>query len=461
MYNGWLKAMETKGAINLIPDAAGVVPLGVLTQLPASSGCLADRTLHPTRCAAVRALLGPGPFVGSEAIAVSPDGRNVYVASSASNAIAVFSRDARTGKLRQAPGAAGCIAAGGNDACASGVGLDGPNSVAVSADGKNVYATSFVSSSVAVLKRDQSTGALTQASDGTGCLAATQVPGCTSARGLDGADVVALSQDGQNVYVGSFKGSAVAIFARSASDGTLSQASAGGGCISQGGNSGCTPAIAMQAVEGLAVSGDGNSVYVAAPGSSAVDVLSRDPGTGALTQATDGSGCFVNAALTGCTTGRQLGGADAVAVSPDETSVYVAASLTNSIANFTRAPSTGKLAQASGTTGCAIFVLAVACTLGRTLKVPEGLAVSPDGANVYTTSFVPGSLDVFDRTASSAALAEKPRRAGCLIDPRFNCTHAQAMRGASSVALSPDGKSLYVAAFNSNAVDVFRRQTKR
>jgi hypothetical protein len=28
MYNGWLKAMETKGAINLIPDAAGVVPLG-------------------------------------------------------------------------------------------------------------------------------------------------------------------------------------------------------------------------------------------------------------------------------------------------------------------------------------------------------------------------------------------------------------------------------------------------
>ena len=150
-----------------------------------------------------------------------------------------------------------------------------------------------------------------------------------------------------------------------------------------------------------------------------------------------------------------------MAVSPDEMSVYVAASLTNSIANFSRAPSTGKLAQVSGTTGCAIFVLAVACTLGRTLKVPEGLAVSPDGANVYTTSFVPGSLDVFDRNASSAALAEKPRRAGCLIDPRFNCTHAQAMRGASSVALSPDGKSLYVAAFNSNAVDVFRRHTKR
>ena len=60
----------------------------------------------------VRALGGPAPFVGSNAVAISPDGSNVYVASSRSNAIAIFTRDARTGKLTQASRArAGCIAA--------------------------------------------------------------------------------------------------------------------------------------------------------------------------------------------------------------------------------------------------------------------------------------------------------------------------------------------------------------
>src|SRR5205807_9529763 len=119
----------------------------------------------------------------------------------------------------------------------------------------------------------------------------------------------------------------------------------------QSGTNGCASAVAMSAVEGLAISGDGDNVYVASPGSNALDVLARDQSTGALTQLSDGSGCFVNGGGSSCTKGRQLGGADAVAISPDDKSVYVTASLTNSVANFTRTASTGQLAQASGTTG--------------------------------------------------------------------------------------------------------------
>jgi DNA-binding beta-propeller fold protein YncE len=437
-----------------------VNPIGVIVQLRGAGGCLVDASSGRHDCTHVRALLGPGPFVGSQAIAMSADGKNVYVASSSSNAIAVLTRNPTTGKLTQASGPAGCIAAGGAGGCANGVGLAGPNSVAVSADGQNVYATSFQNGSIEIFTRDPSTGALTQATDGTGCLAAATVSGCGSARGLDGADVVAISRDGRNVYTGSFRGSTVAAFARY-NGGALVQLGGTAGCVSQGGAGGCASGIAMSNIEGLAVSGDGGDVYAAAPGSSALDVLSRDPSTGALTQPTNGSGCFVNAALAGCSTGRQLGGADAVAISADGKSVYVAASLTNSVANFTRNTSTGALAQASGTTGCAIYVLAVACTLGRTLILPEGLTVSPDGANVYVASFLPGSIDVFDRTASTAGLIEKPRKPGCLIDPRFDCVHAQAMRGASSVVVSPDGRNVYVAAFASNAVTVFSRVTKR
>ena len=442
------------------PSRPPVNPVGVLTQPKGAGGCLVDQSSARHDCTHVRALLGPGPFVGSEAIAISPDGKNVYVASSISNAIAVFERNPSTGKLTQAAGAAGCIAAAGADGCAAGVGLDGPNSVAVSPDGDNVYATSINSNSLAIFRRDPSTGALTQATDGTGCFAATATPGCATARGLTGADVVAVSPDGRNVYTGSFRGSTVAVFARYFG-GALQQPAGSPGCISQQGAGGCTSAIAMLAVEGLAVSGDGRNVYVAAPGSSAVDVLARNSSTGSLAQLAGGAGCFADTSASGCTKGRWLGGADAVTVSPDGKSVYVAASLTNSVANFTRTPSSGQLAQAAGTTGCAIYVLAVACTLGRALTLPEGLTVSPDGANVYVASFLPGSLDTFDRDASTSGLVEKPRKAGCMTGARFDCVPARGLRGASSVVVSPDGKNVYVSAFASNAVAEFKRITER
>ena len=61
------------------------------------SGGLPGRPLGAvgSGCGTARALKGPGPFMGSRAIAVSPDGKNVYVASSKSDAIAIFRRNAR------------------------------------------------------------------------------------------------------------------------------------------------------------------------------------------------------------------------------------------------------------------------------------------------------------------------------------------------------------------------------
>ncbi len=86
----------------------------------------------------------------------------------------------------------------------------------------------------------------------------------------------------------------------------------------------------------MAISGDGNTVYVATAVSNALLVLSRDRATGALTQATDGSGCISNAPADGCTTGVQLGGANAIAVSPADDSVYVTSLFSNSLTSFAR-----------------------------------------------------------------------------------------------------------------------------
>lgn len=439
------------------PAAKQPAQPGTLTQLAGERGCLVDRSKASSGCGLARALKGPGPFMGSRAIALSPNGKNVYVASSKSDAIAIFRRNERTGALTQPRGAAGCIAAKGASGCATAVGLNGPNSVAVSPDGLNVYATSRASNTVSVFRRNRLTGALTQLPAGAGCISGLPVPNCANGRALVAPDVVVVSPDGKNIYVGSFAGNAVASFERSRSSGALTQPDGSAGCVAEA-TSGCASGIALGAPEGMAISSDGARVFVASALSNAVAVLSRDPSTGTLSQAGDGSGCIANAPLTGCVPGVQLDGANAVAVSPRRGDVYVTSLFSNSVTSFSRSHRSGGLRQKSGTSGCLVWLRAVGCSFGRALSSPEGLAVSPDGENVYAAAFASGAIAVLDRSAKSGAVAQKPGRAGCLA-PRSvpGCTPARALRGVSSIALSPDGRYLYSTSFGSNAVDVFRR----
>lgn len=430
-------------------------PAGTLAQLPGPRGCLVDRSAPAGKCGAARALKGPGPFMGSRAIAVSPDGKDVYVASSKSDAIAIFRRNARTGALTQPKGTAGCIALKGAGGCATAVGLDGPNSVAISPDGRSAYATSRESNTVSIFRRNQSTGALSQLPGAAGCVSGLPAPVCASGRALVGPDVVVVSPDGANVYVGSFLGNAVAIFDRDRASGSLIQPGDSTGCIAEA-IGGCALGLALGAPEGMAISGDGANVYVATALSNAVVVLARDKSTGTLTQATNGSGCIVNSPLANCATGAQLSGANAVAFNPGG-DVYVTSLFSNSVTSFGR-DSSGGLAQKKGTLGCLVYLRAVGCSFGRALVAPEGLAVSPDGANVYAAAFRTGGIAVLDRGKRSGAVTQKPGRAGCLA-PRSvpGCTRGRALRGVSSIALSPDGRYLYSTSFGSNAVDIFRR----
>ena len=241
-----LSALVAAGALALLaPPLTGAAqnPVGKLKQLHGAKGCLTDKAGPAGGCTPVRALRGPAPFLGSEAVAVSPDGANVYVASSKSDAIAVFERDRSSGELTQRDGAAGCVSAkvGG---CAGAVGLDHPNSVVVSPDGDDVYATSLDSNAVTAFSRDPSSGALDQ----EGCIAAAPLAGCISGRALDGPDVVRVSPDGRNVYVGAFFGNAIATFARNRRSGALTQPAGPAGCIAATASDGCATGIALNAV---------------------------------------------------------------------------------------------------------------------------------------------------------------------------------------------------------------------
>jgi DNA-binding beta-propeller fold protein YncE len=439
-----------------VPATAGAAPgssPGALKQLRGKAGCVGAPSARHAGCAKARALKGPGPFMGSRAIAVSRDGRNVYVASSTSDAIAIFKRDEHSGALIQLKGKGGCVASRGGRSCTSAVGLSAPNSIAISRDGRNLYATSRDSNAVTAFARNVKSGALHQLPGG--CISGLSLPGCTTGQALVAPDVIVASRDGKNVYAGSFFGNAVATFTRDTTTGSLTQPSGSAGCIAEA-ISGCAPGIALGSPEGMGISTDGSTVYVGSALSNAVAILSRDPSTGALAQATDGSGCIVDAPLTGCTTGVWLAGANAVALSTDNRQAYVTSLLSNSTTSFDRSP-TGTLAQKPYTTGCLVFLRAVGCSFGRAMSEPEGIDVAPDGRNVYVAAFNTGAIDVLDRNRATGRVAQKPGLAGCL-GRSAGCTPARATRGASSIAISSDGHNVYVTSFDSNAIDVFRRR---
>jgi len=351
---------------------------------------------------------------------------------------------------------AACIAAKGAGGCAAAIGLDEPNSVAISADGRNLYATSRAGNSVTSYVRNPKTGALRQLPPPlAGCISGAPIPGCVAGLGLLAPDVVVVSPAGSNVYAGSFFGNAVAAFARNPSTGALTQLAGNAACIAEA-TVGCATGIALKSVEGLAISGDGASVYAATALSNAVVTLVRNPGTGALAQASDGSGCIVESALAGCTLGRELSGANAVAVSPNDGGVYVTSLFANSVTSFSRNASSGVLTQREGTGGCLIYLRSAGCSFGRALIAPEGLALSPDGKNVYVAAFKTGAIAVLNR-GKAGSVAQKPGAAGCVAARSPDCARGRALRGVSSIALSPDGRHLYSTAFESDAVDVFRR----
>ena len=371
------------GASNAVTAFSRDPLTGSLNQLPGGSGCVSQDGTGGF-CTNGRGLSLP------YSVAVSPDGRNVYVASIGSDGVAAFSRDGLTGTLSQLAGAAGCVTDKGGDGCTDGRGLAGASTVSVSPDGRNVYVaadggTPDVDGSVAVFSRDASTGALTQLQGTAGCVSETGNGGeCSDDRALDGATRVTISNDGKNAYVTSLFSDAVAIFSRDSATGSLSQLAGKAGCISSGGAATCASARALGYPHGITLSPDDRTVYVAAVGSNAVSAFARDPDTGGITQLSGTDGCVADGGAYGCATGTSMKGPIDVAVAPDRRFVYAASYHSGSIGVFKRNRTTGRLQQPPGTDGC--FSSSSACAPTGFLTNVSSLTLTPDGLKVYAAS---------------------------------------------------------------------------
>jgi sugar lactone lactonase YvrE len=406
-------------------------------------GCIDDNDTGPDTC-----FKSTDGLNGARAVAMSPDGKSVYVVSTAAGAIVRFDRDPATGALTPK----GCIQANdtGTDSCAEGTdGLQLPFSVAVSPDGTSVYVAARGDSAITRFKRNTTSGALTP----KGCIDDTDsgTDACAdSTDGLGGANGVAVSPDGESVYAVSITDSAIVRFDRNANSGALRPRD----CIEDNdtGTGDCADNTdGLGGAFSVAVSPDGSSVYTTALDDSAVVRFERDPANGKITA----KDC-VDDIATGPDSCQDevddLGGAFGVAVSPDGGSVYVTARGADALVRFDR-KSNGKLSSR----GCVMdnaasgFCSDTADGLGS----PTGVAVSPDGESVYVGAATDDDVAILKRAKSGALTAK-----GCVDDDTGpdNCAQTtDGLNGANGVAVSPDGTSVYAVSVLDQAIVRFVR----
>jgi 6-phosphogluconolactonase (cycloisomerase 2 family) len=352
---------------------------------------------------------GANGLDGPRAVAVSPDGAHVYVASFDDDSLAIFGRDAASGRL--APTGVLVDGIGGVD------GLNGPRGIALSPDGAHVYVAGSRDDSVAVFTRDPGTGALAfvqRKKNGPGVLDS-----------LNGARAVAVSPDGAHVYVVADPADAIAVFARDPATGRLDfverKKNAEGGVTG------------LDGPYAVAVSPDGVSVYVTAFDDDAVSVFGRDAATGGLT--------FVEREKNDEGGASGLDGARAVAVAPDGAYVYVAGELSRAVAIFARDAATGALTPSA----VRRHVYGAVDGLGR----PNAVVVSADGGRLFTASGFDNVVAAFERNAASGAIV-------------LSASHVLSIGvvtgepGVLAMTLAPNGAQAYVVQSTRDVLEVMR-----
>ncbi len=427
---------------------------GALTQLPAPDACILEE--GDGVCAD-----GVGLY-GAADPAVSPDGKNVYVPGMASNAITVFSRDRVTGALTQLPAPDGCLAVAGDGVtCTSAVGLHGASSAVVSRDGKHVYVGASPGG-IGVFARDRSTGKLMQLPGPDGCLlpAGGGTTGCADIAGPIWPGSLVLSGDGKHLYAASLNGDAVAVFARDRTTGALTQLPPPAGCVAENGDGvTCTDAIGLDGPDRMTLGKSGKELYVASYHGDSVAIFARDRTTGALTQFPAPNGCLAeNGDGVTCTDAVGLDGPRAVAISSNGRQAYVASQQSHAIAIFARDPSTGMLTQYPAPAGCLQSNGdGIACSAAVSMNGPTSIKLTKNGRHAYVAAVNSHAVVALARDKKTGALTQLAVPDGCVSGTGDGtpCKPGLAVGSVFWLAMPDNGKHVYATSYGDSSVAVF------
>ena len=273
---------------------------------------------------------------------------------------------------------------------------DGPEGAAASPDGKSLYVVNIAGNSVSQFSVDPVSGGLSLKS-----------PATVAAGG--GPRDIAVTPDGKSAYVtnGYTDQDTVSQYDVDPVTGALSLKN--------------PPTVpAGREPLGVAVTPDGKSAYVTNQFGSNVSQYSIDPVTGALSPKNPAT---VPAGVD------SIG----VAVTPDGRSAYVTNAAGIGISEYDIDPASGALSPKSPAM--------VDAGLG-----PGAVAVTPDGRSAYVTNLNSGfgtNISQYDIDPASGALSPK---SPAMVDAGV---------GPSAIAVTPEGKSVYVANFNSDNVSQY------
>lgn len=204
---------------------------------------------------------------GASSIAVSPDGRFMYVTGATDNAIAVFSEPGQGPEMSgfALPLFVEKLANGDMDGALNVVsGLGGASSVEVSPDGRHVYVTGETDNSIAVFSRDSNTGQLTFVESLTDSNPDSMG---NTVQNLLAPASVSVGPEGTTVYVAASDSNAVTLFARDFGTGSLTFLET----LESGEPDGAGTTVAgVTNVSSVFASLDGQHVYASGTGDDAV-----------------------------------------------------------------------------------------------------------------------------------------------------------------------------------------------
>jgi 6-phosphogluconolactonase (cycloisomerase 2 family) len=338
------------------------------------------------------------------AVAVSADGRHVYATGRADNALAVFRRDPQTGSLT--------FVEFHRDGFNGVYGMFQPTAVTVTPDGLHVLVTSSGDDSLVLFQRNIGLGTLTFLR-----VYENNVGGIF---GLQGASAVTVSPDGRHVLVTGKLDNSLVMFRRDITADELAFVEY---------QDLSTGAFGLRGASSVTVTPDGRHVLVTGEDDDALVVFRRIHWADWLD--------FFGIAQDGVLGVDGLAGASSVAVSPGGSNVYVAGRNDNAVAQFARSLTTGELT----------FITHIRDGVGDAdgLAGAAAVAVNPAGNLVFVASELDNAVVAFDASADAGAM----RFREVIVD---DIGGVDGLAGAVSAGTSPDDLHLYVAGKDDNAV---------
>ncbi|HEX7859146.1 MAG TPA: beta-propeller fold lactonase family protein [Verrucomicrobiae bacterium] len=343
-------------------------------------------------------------------VEISADGRFVYATPWQLGAVVVFQRDSTNGHLKHAQTLKNPL-------------LQGDTGIAFASSGKLAVAACFGSRSVVLMNCDTNTGKLKilhSVHHGE-----EDVPGVKEGENLAGLEFpieAIFSPDARYVYVLNGNGVSLTIFRINNDKLEFVESTSG-----EDGS--------LDGARGLALSPDGKLIYVAAATANALNVLERNPQTGSVkvkqTIWDEDPDVHGLAGVFGVTTSR------------DGQFIYTTSgrfSGDSAVSVFQR-----------GTDGKLKVVHELIAEREELPSFLGGnrLILSPDEKHLYAVATRSGTVASFDRDPKTGRLK--------ILETFTDDDNNGITAGAAGVAISPDGKHVYIAAEGQATISIYRR----